>query len=101
MSTKDLAKLLKTELGPISFGGFVRSARTMKGLSQVEMAHLLKISKSSLCDIERGRQQVSIDLAAKIAKKCGLSEILAVECAIRDSLQRAGLKFKIKLQHGA
>ncbi|MNL42587.1 anaerobic benzoate catabolism transcriptional regulator [compost metagenome] len=98
MSTKNLAKLLKTELGPISFGGFVRSARTMKGLSQVEMAHLLKISKRSLCDIERGRQQVSIDLAAKIAKKCGLSEILAVECAIRDSLQRAGLKFTVKLK---
>ncbi|UXR63788.1 helix-turn-helix domain-containing protein [Bdellovibrio bacteriovorus] len=98
MSTKSLPKLLEKELGPISFGGFLRSARTLKELSQTDMAKLLDLSKSTLCDIEKGRQNVSIELAAKIAKKCGLSEVLAVECAIHDSLKRAGLKMEIKVR---
>ena len=51
MSTKAL-KSLEKRFGPITFGGFLRSARTMKDLSQVEMAEFLGISKSTLCDIE-------------------------------------------------
>lgn len=98
MSTKNLGKILEKELGPMSFGGFLRSARTMKGYTQIQMADHLKISKSSLCDIEKGRQFVSIELAAKIAKKCGLSEVVAVECTIRDSIRRAGLKMRVEVK---
>lgn len=98
MSTKSLSKLLEKDLGAVSFGGFLRSARTMKSLSQTEMAKLLEISKSTLCDIEKGRQHVSIELAAKIAKKCGLSEVLAVECSIQDSLRKAGLKMNVHVR---
>lgn len=98
MNTKSLTKLLEKDLGSISFGGFLRSARTKKDLSQTEMATLLGISKSTLCDIEKGRQQVSIELAAKIAKKCGLSEVLAVECSIQDSLRKAGLKMSVQIR---
>ncbi|WP_041577429.1 helix-turn-helix domain-containing protein [Bdellovibrio bacteriovorus] len=98
MSTKSLTKILEKELGPMSFGGFLRAARTTKSLSQTEMAMLLEISKSTLCDIEKGRQNVSIDLAAKIAKKCGLSEVLAVECAIHDYLRKAGLKMTVQVR---
>ncbi|QLY27020.1 helix-turn-helix transcriptional regulator [Bdellovibrio sp. KM01] len=98
MSTKSLTKLLEKDVGPLSFGGFLRSARTSKDLTQTEMAKLLAISKSTLCDIEKGRQNVSIELAAKIAKRCGLSEILAVECVIQDALKRAGLKMAITVR---
>jgi DNA-binding XRE family transcriptional regulator len=101
MSTKNLGKLLNKELGPISFGGFLCAARTTRNLTQKQMADSLKISKSTLCDIEKGRQFVSLELAAKIARKCGLSEILAVECAIKDSLKRAGLKFEIEVRRAA
>lgn len=98
MATKNLSKLLEKELGPMSFGGFLRAARTVKGLTQVEMAELLEISKGGLCDIEKGRQFVSIELAAKIAKQGGLSVVLAVECAINDALARANLKMKVELR---
>lgn len=101
MSTKSLTKVLEKELGPISFGGFLRSARTMKDLTQKEMADYVGISKSGLCDIEKGRQSVSIELAAKIARKCGLSEAMAVECVIRDQLKRSGLKLDIKVKKSA
>lgn len=54
MSTrKSLSKVLDKKLGAVSFGEFLRSARTMKDLSQTEMAKFLGISKSSLCDIEK------------------------------------------------
>ncbi|MEK2645413.1 helix-turn-helix domain-containing protein [Bdellovibrio sp. BCCA] len=98
MTTKNLAKVLTKELGPVSFGGFLRAARTAKDLSQIEMADFLSISKSTLCDIEKGRQFVSVDLAAKIAKKCGLSELLAVEAAINDQLRRSNLKMEAHIK---
>lgn len=97
MSTKAL-KSLEKRFGPITFGGFLRSARTMKDLSQVEMAEFLGISKSTLCDIEKSRQIVSIDLASKIAKKCELSEAFAVQAAITDQLRRSGLKLEVEIR---
>lgn len=98
MSTKSLTKYLEKELGPISFGGFLHAARTLKNMTQVEMAEFLKISKSTLCDIEKGRQFVSPELAAKIAKKCGLSEVVSIEAALRDILRRSGLKYDVEIK---
>lgn len=98
MNTKSLSKILKKEFGPITFGGFLRSARTMQDMSQTEMAAFLKISKSTLCDIEKGRQLVSPELAAKIAKKCELSEPLAVKAALDDLLRRSGLNYETDLK---
>ncbi|OFZ29336.1 MAG: hypothetical protein A2622_07475 [Bdellovibrionales bacterium RIFCSPHIGHO2_01_FULL_40_29] len=85
-------------MGPISFGGFLRSSRTMKNLTQKEMAEYLGVSKSTLCDIEKGRQFVSIELAYKIAKKCGLSEAMAVECTVRDQIKRSGLNLYVQIK---
>ena len=96
MTTKRLRDILEREMGPMTFGGFLRGARTAKGISQVEMAKFLGITKSSLCDIEKGRQAVTPILAARIAKKCGLSEVVAVETAVNDQLNRAGLKITVK-----
>lgn len=101
MSTKSLTKALSKELGPISFGGFIRSARTMRDKTQKEMADFLGIAKGTLCDIEKGRQLVSIELAYKIAKKCGLSEAMAVECAVRDQIRRSGLKLQVQVKKAA
>jgi DNA-binding XRE family transcriptional regulator len=69
MSTKSLTKTLRKELRPISFCGFLRSARTMKNKSQKDMADDLGIAKGTLCDIEKGRQYVRFELAARIARK--------------------------------
>lgn len=101
MSIKSLTKLLNKELGPISFGGYLRSARTMQNRTQKEMADILGIPKGMLCDIEKGRQIASIDLAFKIAKKCGLSEAMAVECAVRDQIRRAGFKLEVQVKKSA
>ena len=101
MNTKSLTKTLSKELGPVSFGGFIRAARTMKDKTQKEMADFLGIAKGTLCDIEKGRQFVSIDLAYRIAKKCGLSEAMAVECAVRDQIRKSGLNLQVQVKRTA
>ena len=96
-SEKNLVTLLEKELGPISFGGFLRGARTSKDLSQVEMAKLLGISRSTLCDLEKGRHLASPALAVHIAKTCGLSEKIAVKAALQDQLTKAHIKMNIAI----
>ncbi len=92
---KNLIALLERELGPMSFGGFLRGARASKDLSQVDMAAVLGIARSTLCDIEKGRHLVSPAMAAKIAKICGLSTEMAVTLAFQDQLDKANLKLKV------
>lgn len=92
---KNLVSVLKRELGELSFGGFLRGARASKDLSQVDMAAMLGIARSTLCDIEKGRHLVSPTMAAKIAKLCGLSTEMAVTLAFQDQLDKANLKLRV------
>lgn len=98
MNTRRLKDVLEKRLGPMTFGSFLRGARVRKDLSQIEMAKFIGISKSSLCDIEKGRQFVSPALAAQIAKKCGLSKIVAVEACLNDQLRRARLNLRAEVK---
>ncbi len=98
MTTNRLStKKLSVKFEDLSFGGFLRSARTMKDLSQKDMAEFLGMAKGTLCDIEKGRQIVSIELASKIAKKCKLPEAMAVEYAVNDLLRRAKLTLRARV----
>ncbi|OFZ73572.1 MAG: hypothetical protein A2451_00975, partial [Bdellovibrionales bacterium RIFOXYC2_FULL_39_8] len=97
MTTKKLIPHLEKELGKINFGMFLRVARKSQELTQVTMAKKLDMAKGTLCDIEKGRQTISRELAFKIARKCGLSEIVAVQLAIQDQLTKSKLNFKVKL----
>jgi len=72
------ATITEKELGPLTFGMFVKSMRTSLDLTQIAMARKLGMSRGTLCDIEKGRQLVSIALAKKIAKKAGFSETVAI-----------------------
>ena len=97
MSTKRLIPLLEKEVGEMTFGMFLRVAREHLELSQSEMARKLKVSRGTLCDIEKGRQLVSPTLAVKIAKAAGLSETLAVKTCLQDQLKKANIKLKVAL----
>lgn len=99
MNTKrSLAHQLNRTLGPLTFGRFLRGARTAQDRTQVAMAKLLGLSRSTLCGLEKGRQLVSPQLAARIARKCGLSEVVAVETALMDQLRRARLAMSVTVQ---
>jgi transcriptional regulator with XRE-family HTH domain len=67
-------------------------------LSQVEFAGQLGISKSHLCDIEKGRKLVSPERAAIFAKILQYSSEQFVRLALQDQVEKAGLKFKVKIE---
>ena len=99
MTTKKrLAReLLEKSVGPLTFGMFLNAARTNLDLTQIEMGRKLGISKSSVCDIEKGRHLVSPKLALKIAKKVGFSEQLAVKLCLQDQLARDKIKMMVDI----
>jgi transcriptional regulator with XRE-family HTH domain len=99
MITKNNAELLlKKEIGELTFGMMLRSIRLNLGLSQSALGELIGITKSVVCDIEKGRQPVSPKLAVKIAKKTGFSVLLAVELCLQDQVNKTGIKAKVELQ---
>lgn len=98
MTTKSLVKKLEAEIGQLTFGMFLRVSRTSMNLTQQEMANLLRMAKGTLCDIEKGRQLVSVDLAKKIAKKSGLSEAMAIEACFVDQLKKTKTKMHVSVR---
>lgn len=98
MTTKSLSKKLESELGPLSFGMFMRVSRNSLGYTQQEMADLLGIARGTLCDIEKGRQFVSVEFATKVAKKAGLSGMMAVEACFVDQIRKSNLNYQVKVK---
>ncbi len=96
-SNKDLKSFLETRVGPFTFVMFMRSVRGLHDMTQSEAAKLLGMSKGTLCDIEKGRQLVSVTLAKKIAKKFKYPEIVAIQASLQDQLRKAKLKYTVRL----
>lgn len=97
MNTKKLKPVLEEFTGPLSFGMFLRVARNSMGLSQATMAKKLGIARGTLCDLEKGRQLVSVKLALKVAKQAGLSPELAVKACLQDQVNKVRLGRKVEL----
>jgi transcriptional regulator with XRE-family HTH domain len=83
--------------GPLSLGKAVESVRKSEELSQDECARKLGVSKSHLCDVEKGRKTVSPERAAKWARVLGYPESVFVRLAIQAELDAAGLRYKVAL----
>lgn len=97
MNTKKY--LEKLAGGPLTFGELISSIRKGEELSQVVFASdYLGISKSHLCDIEKGRKSISPAKAAEYAKALGYSPELFVKLALQDELTRAGLRLKVEIK---
>ncbi len=97
-SKSDAVKLLeRLSGGPLTFGRALASVRKCEELSQIECAKKLDVSKSHLCDIEKGRKTVSPERAAKWARVLGYPESVFVRLAIQDELDAAGLKYRVEI----
>ena len=92
----DAGDILEKEVGVLTFGMFLRSARDLLGLTQEKMAKKLGVTKSSICDIEKGRHLVSPKMAKKIAKKTGLAESFAIKLCLQDLLYRDKINMTIE-----
>ena len=84
--------------GPLTLGRLVAAIREGEETSLVEFAKTLGISKSHLCDIEKGRKPVSAAKAAEMARTLGYDEKQFVQLAVQDALRRAGLDYEIKIE---
>lgn len=82
----------------IAFGDFLTALRVDLGLSQVDFADKIGMSKQNLCDIERGRRYTSPKTAATLAKRLGVPSSKLVKLALQDLVNRDGLKFKVDVK---
>jgi len=98
--TKSAAiKLLeKVAGGPLTLGKAIESVRKSEDLSQDECARKLGVSKSHLCDVEKGRKTVSPERAARWARVLGYPESVFVRLAIQGELDAAGLRYKVEIE---
>lgn len=79
-------------------GGVVSHLRTDKGMTQAELAKALGTSQPTIYRIERGRQNVSLDMVRKLSKALG-SPILSVNTSVSQSLYiKVERNFTAKLQ---
>ncbi len=95
------SKDLENRLGPLTVGEFLHTWRVSEEMSLKDFGKLIKMSVANLCDIEKGRKGVSPEKAEKIAKAIGVPPALLVRLAIEESLQAAGLKYKVELKPAA
>ena len=82
---------LEKEFGPLTFGRLLSSFRLGEEWTQGEMAQVLRISKQSLCDLEKGRRIPTPGRAASIARKLKMHEGSFVQLALQDELKRENL----------
>ena len=84
--------------GPLTFGDCLRSIRLCDGVSQTAFAKTLGVTRSHLCDIEKGRKTVSPARAAKWARLLGYSEAQFVRLALQAMMEEAGLQLTVHVE---
>lgn len=82
---------------PMTLGSLLQTVRETDEIPQAELAKKLGISKSHLCDIEKGRKAVSPERAARFATELGYSEEQFVRLALQQMIEAAGLQFEVAL----
>jgi transcriptional regulator with XRE-family HTH domain len=105
MSTEDKSEAMgfleSLTGGPLTLGELLLSIRQSAALSQKETATRLGISRSHLCDLEKGRKTLSPERAARYARNIGYSEAQFVRLAEQAMVEEAGLPFKVQLAPAA
>lgn len=69
---KKICKECGTPL-PTSFGDRVRLARVRLGLKQNELAEIINVKRTTIVNIEKGRQRATITALILLSKKLGVS----------------------------
>ncbi len=83
--------------GPLTLGDLLLSIRQGEEASQTDFARQLGISRSHLCDIEKGRKTVSLRRAAQFARVLGYSEAQFARLALQEMVEEAGLRLTVQV----
>jgi antitoxin HigA-1 len=95
------SKSLEKRLGKLSVGEFLRTWRTSEEMTLKQFGKLAGLSIANLCDIEKGRKGISPEKAEQIAIAIGVPPALLVRLSIEESLQAAGLSYKVDIKPAA
>lgn len=101
MSTKNnvLAKTAIRKLtGHISFADILLSLRMTQEMTQVQMSTKLGISKQDLCNIEKGRKDVSVQRAVAFAKSLNMPVKVFAKYVLQDQLKKVGIKGEVEIK---
>ena len=81
----------------LTFANMMRNIRQTRELTQAQFGDLLGVKKSYICDIEKGRTNVTIDQAIKFAAKLEDSKALFIKLAIDWELKKNHIDLEFKL----
>ena len=79
----------------LSLAEFLWAIREGEELTLNEFAYQLGISKSHLCDIEKGRKAVSLSRAIEFAEILGYSKDQFARLALQAEVDKAKLPYKV------
>jgi len=94
----DAMKFFESIDGRVTLGGMLWSLRACDEISQSEFARRLGVSRSHLCDVEKGRKVVSPERAVAWAKILGFPPTVFVKLALQEQLDRAGVKMHVEVE---
>lgn len=95
--SRAMSLLEKITGGPLTFSELLNSIRLSEELTHSAFASMLGISRSHLCDIEKGRKAVSLIRAIEFAEILGYSKDQFAELALQTQVDNAGLPYKVRL----
>ncbi len=84
--------------GPLTFGEALVAVRDREGISQADLARMAGVTRSTICDLEKGRAFPSPELAAKYARILNHSEAQFVRLAFQDQVRKAGLHLRVSVE---
>ena len=84
--------------GPLSLFELIWAIRKGEEMSLTEFAAILGISKSHLCDIEKGRKAISLSRAIEFAEILGYSKDQFARLGLQTQTDQAKLPYKVSLE---
>jgi len=75
-------------LDPKSFGQAIRAARTAAGVTMLDAAAMMGVSKQTLSDLEKATGSVGLAIALRVARELGVG-VFAVQPTQRESARQA------------
>lgn len=95
-SVSSLKKLIPG--GVLTFGTAIQTLRTREKISQAEFARKIGVPRQYICDVEKGRNPVSVAQAARFAEAFGHKPTVLVQVAIEDELRAVGLNLQVRIR---
>lgn len=79
-------------------GQYLKSVRKVNGLTLAAFGELVGVSRSYVCDIEKGTRRVHLKMASEWAERLGIAAKPLLERALQDYVDEAGLSWTVRVR---